>query len=180
MSQTSAWTRWVLASTLGWAATGALAAISTDLNASLGLALVAIGQWSALRRWLHGGGMWVLVTYIAGFAGSLLGVVLIGLLGWTASGGWIGAGWNLLLWAVQGAVIGAAQGFLIRREIDGVRWWVAANALGFALASPMTQFFRGGALGFEGRMLNMALFGLVSSAVSGLALVTLFREHLAE
>jgi len=180
MTPLSAWTRWVLAATIGWAATGALASLSNDLNSSLGLALVAIAQWSVIRRWLHGGGMWVLVTYIAGFAGSLLGAGLIGFLGWTATAGWMGAGWNMILWAVQGAVIGAAQAFLLRKQFDGLRWWVFAHALGFALGAPMTQLIRGGALGFEGRLLSMALFGLVSSAVSGLALVTLFSEHLTD
>lgn len=180
MTPLSAWTRWVLASTIGWAATGVLASLSNDLNSSLGLALVAIGQWSVIRRWLHGGGMWVLVTYIAGFAGSLLGAGLIGVLGFTANTGRIGAGWNMILWAVQGAVIGAVQAYVVRKQFDGLSWWVLANALGFALGAPMTQLIRGGALGFEGRMLSMTLFGLVSSAVSGLAFVTLFAEHFTD
>jgi hypothetical protein len=171
MSQFAIWGLWVLASTLGWTATGALSAYSGQLNSTLGLALVGLGQWAALRRWLHGGGMWVLVTYIAGFAGSLLGAALLYLLGWSESPGLIGLGWNAVLWGVQGAALGAAQALLLRHHLQGLRWWILANAIGFLLASPLTQWARVDAFGLDGRVLSATAFGLVSSAVSGLALL---------
>jgi hypothetical protein len=176
MKPFAVWGLWVLASTLGWAATGALNAYSGQLNSTLGLALVGLGQWTALRRWLRGGGVWVLVTYIAGFAGSMLGGLLLFLLGWSETPGMIGMGWNALLWGVQGAALGAAQAVLLRNHLKGVRWWIAANALGFTLASPLTQLARQGAFGLDGRMLSAALFGLVSSAVSGLALLRILPD----
>ena len=171
MSPFTTWGLWVLASTLGWAATGALSAYSGQLNSTLGLALVGLGQWAALRCWLRGGGIWVLVTYIAGFVGSLLGVALLYLLGWSESAGSIGLGWNAVLWGVQGAALGAAQALLLRKHLAGLRWWILANTVGFTLASPLTQWARVDALGLDGRVLSATLFGLVSSAVTGLALL---------
>jgi len=178
MSQLTAWGLWVLASTLGWAATGALSAYSGQLNSTLGLALVGLGQWTALRQWLRGGGVWVLVTYIAGFFGSMLGGALLIALGWSDSGAGIGLGLNALLWCVQGAAVGAGQALLLRNFMDGAGWWIAASAAGFLVASPLTQLVAPGALGLEGRILSVTLFGLVASAVSGLGLLRVRRASL--
>ena len=178
MNSFAIWGLWVFTSTLGWAATGALSAYSGELNSTLGLALVGLGQWTALRRWMHGGGVWVMVTYIAGFAGSLLGGALLVLLGWKETPGMIGMGWNALLWGVQGLALGVGQALLLRNHLQGMRWWIAANVLGFTLASPLTQLARAGAFGLDGRVLSAALFGLAASAVSGLALVHLYPPDL--
>jgi len=72
---------------------------------------------------------------------------------------------------VQGAALGAAQALLLRHHLQGLRWWILANAIGFLLASPLTQWARVDAFGLDGRVLSATAFGLVSSAVSGLALL---------
>ena len=168
------WLAWTASMAASWAATGALSELSQDLNSSLGLVLVASGQWLVLRRWIHGGGLWVLVSYIAGFAGSMFGALALAWLGDPLAR--IGAGWTLILWGIQGLTIGLAQAYLLRRIASGWGWWIVATALGFALGAPLLEPLRTTTLLGGGRTLGYLVFGLISGAVTGLAAAWFFQE----
>ena len=155
---------WVLANTLGWSATGALAEITPELNATLGLVIVASAQWVVLRERVRAGGYYVLLTYIAGFVGSLLGVYAMRLLQGEQSST-VSMSWNVFLWAVDGAIVGAAQALLLRHWKLSPLAWIGASALAFALASIPSQFVRI-SLQNNSRLIASTFFGLVSGLVT--------------
>lgn len=159
---------WVLANTLGWAATGALAGVTPELNATIGLVLVASAQWVVLRERVRGGGYFVLLTYIAGFVGSLLGVYAMRLVQLEPSSA-VSMGWNVFLWAFDGAIVGAAQALLLRRWKMNPLAWISVTALGFALASIPSQWART-FIQDDSRLIASTLFGLVSGLATGAAL----------
>lgn len=159
---------WTLANTLGWAATGALAELTPEMNALLGLVIVASSQWVALRERVPGGGYFVLLTYIAGFIGSLLGAFSMRLLQFEMASA-VSLGWNVFLWGVDGLVIGAAQALLLRSWMMKPLLWVAASGLAFALASAPAQIVRASVEGGN-RIAGSTVFGLVSGLVTGAVL----------
>lgn len=159
---------WVLANVLGWAATGALAEVTPELNATLGLVIVASAQWVVLRERVRGGGYYVLLTYIAGFVGSLIAVFGMRLFQMQEASS-VSVGWNLFLWAVDGLVVGAAQALLLRLWMERPLLWVLASGLGFGLASYPAQIVRSSVEGGS-RLAGSAVFGLVSGLVTGAVL----------
>jgi hypothetical protein len=156
---------WVLANTLGWAATGALAEFTPEMNALLGLVLVASAQWVALRERVPGGGYFVLLTYVAGFIGSLLGAFSMRILQFDFDST-VSIGWNVFLWGMDGLVVGAAQALLMRNWMMKPLLWVGASGLAFALASAPAQIVRASVENWN-RIAGSTVFGLVSGIVTG-------------
>ena len=70
--------------------------------------------------------------------------------------------------AVWGAAAGAAQWFVIRGELKGVRWWMPATCAGWALAGVVAGIlsgFMGGTVTGIGR--DVGVWGFVIAAVVG-------------
>ncbi len=182
------WFWWVLASTVGHDVSSAagmkvLRAVFGDAGPTkgwaVGLALglvmtaaaVGVMQWLVLRRAVSGAGWWVLastVGYTVGVAAAaVLGILLVHWLEpprpWVVSivGGAVGE-------AMKGAAVGVMQWLVLRRAVSGAGWWVPASIVGWAMGQAAH-----GAIG-------LPAVGAVSGAITGIALVRLLRQPIAE
>jgi hypothetical protein len=94
----------------------------------------------------------------------------------------------ILLWAVVAVpllcTIGVAQALVLRRSIDGARWWAVANVLGWLLGLPVT--FIGPSLVPDGSppvvwgtafIISGLLMGAIVGATTGLALQRLLARN---
>ena len=78
----------------------------------------------------------------------------------------------IVLMALAGLILAAAQWLVLRRALPVAWWWLPAGALGL-----MLLFLCGLLLGGEGReALSLAVGGLVYAAVTGGALAALLRR----
>ncbi len=182
------WFWWVLASTVGHDVSSAagmkeLRAVFGDAGPTkgwaVGLALglvmtgaaVGVMQWVVLRREVSGAGWWVLastVGYTVGIAAAAMhGILLVHWLElpwrWVVSiVGGAGGG------AVTGAAVGVMQWLVLRRQLRRAGWWVLASIVGWAMGQAAH-----GAIGLPAA-------GAVSGAITGIALVRLLRQPIAE
>ena len=177
------WFWWVLASTVGyavssaaamevlWAVVGAPEFMAKGLAPGIRLAVVRTGavvgvlQWLVLRREVSGTGWWVLasiVGWVMGTAAAGLGLVLVGLQELSLELV------NIVSGAVVGAAVGVLQWLVLRREVSGAGWWVLASIVGWVMGQAAH-----GAIG-------LPAVGAVSGAITGIALVRLLRQPIAE
>jgi NAD(P)-dependent dehydrogenase (short-subunit alcohol dehydrogenase family) len=135
-------------------------------------------QWRALRRWLPAlqPRPFVGATVVVAAGGWLVGmsVPLIATIQGVTDGGGapapsassvaaFAAGFGL----VAGALFGLAQGAVLRRHVDGVRWWIGASSLGWAAGLPIA--YLAGSLGSEAMSVGEAA-GLSLGAGLGMGL----------
>lgn len=160
----SFWTRWVVATTVGWVV-GMLAAIilsvlvvnlvypkETDLIVGLCLgAAVALSQKIAVRRWVTLAPGWVWGATI-GVGIPFVVVVLLDEFRPGTSEGW----WPWLLIA-GGAVCGLLQAYAARRHSSRAYWWVLVSAVSWSVAWALSRV--AGVFGFLG---GGAILGAVS------------------
>lgn len=170
------WLGWMAGTAAGWGLSTILIDTLPELNSMLGLAVVGTIQWIPIRKHVQGSGIWVLVTYIAGFFGSLAGLLFLQLFG-LAPDAPLSFGSNALLWAVDGAVIGLAQAFLFSPQPRNRFSWPLFSALGYAAASPISMLMRMwlGVSGLDWRA--STVFGAVAGLISGAGLVWLLMQH---
>jgi len=170
------WLGWMTGTAVGWGLSAILITALPELNAMLGLAVVGTIQWIPIRKHVQGSGIWVLVTYIAGFFGSLAGLLFLQFLNLSPDAP-LGFGSNALLWAVDGAVIGLAQAFLFRPQPQNRLAWPLFSALGYAVASTISMLVRMwlDVPGLDWRA--STIFGAVAGLISGAGIVWLFMQH---
>ena len=111
-------------------------------------AVIGVMQWLVLRQHIPQAGWWVLATT----AGWAMGGVVSWAMGFAAAGPMVRTVDQVIFGAVTGAVVGAMQWGILRRHVPQAGWWVLASAAGSAVG------------------------GLVSWAVTGIALVWLLRQ----
>lgn len=147
------WTKWVLATGLGWTIGGPLA---LALGGMAGYALlilyypiwilalvpVAILQWLILRRRLVRAGWWVLATLAAApIAGTLAIPIVISLslaevewlvrlFGWPAVRALLRAVTSGSVFAALGLVASGPQWLVLRGQVPRAGWWLLASAAG--------------------------------------------------
>ena len=169
------WFWWTAAMAVGWAATAASIHFLPDLNTMLGLALVGTIQWLPVRKHVQGSGLWVLVTYVAGYVGSLVGLLFLQLLG-LPSGAEMGYGTYAILWGVDGAVIGLAQAYLFKPVPSNRFAWIPVTAVGYAAAA-LLRMFVGAWTGIAVMDWRSALvFGAAVGLISGAGLIWILMQ----
>jgi hypothetical protein len=180
-SSRAVWLGWVSGSTVGWGATSEQEA--GLLLPLLGLAVLLLGQWLILRRFISRAGWWPLLSTVGLLAGTLLGSELGDQVERLAS--------NLLLAlpesvvsadaslrlssllgpAVAGACLGDGLGLcqwlLLRGQLPGAGWWPLASTLGFAL---------GAAVGAASPIAGGAITGAISGLATGNTLIWLLTR----
>jgi len=150
--------RWVLANVVGWLACLYLTRVRIEavliiaLLEALGAFGLGLAQRWALRRFIHIGWWWVFDTLL----GVLCGVTLAYFVAPLLDGLWFK--WqNLIIGALVGLVLGAAQWLVLGRYFRGGRLWISANLVGGALCGflslPLTP---------QGALLGGVALGLIT------------------
>ena len=157
------WLLWVSATVAGWSAGSVVSdtlgdAVDEVWFDSLGLIVLGIliggMQWLVLRYRVSWAGWWV----VANIAGWSIGAVIN--VPWGLAAGWI-----------VGVVVACAfQWLVMRRRMSRAGWWVPANMVSWAVGT-------GGAVavGVAGAASGV-VFGAIVGAMTGVALIWLFRQ----
>jgi len=170
------WVGWMVGTAVGWGLSAAAINVMPELNTMLGLALVGTFQWLPIRKHVQGSGIWVLVTYIAGFVGSLSGLLFLQFLNLIPDAP-LSFGPNALLWGVDGAVIGMAQAFLFQPKPPHRFYWPLFSGLGYAAAGLISMLVRIwlDIPGLDWR--SSTVFGAVAGFVSGAGLIWILMKQ---
>lgn len=97
------------------------------------------GTPDSWHGWLAAGALWTMLT-AAGWAAGFFLAPRISLFAISTVGPALGqdagraAGW-VVLGAVAGAVAAGSQSIVLRNWVTGVKWWIIATAVGWALAT---------------------------------------------
>ena len=151
------WRSWIIACTVGWLVgfvAGFVLAASFDpvvgigpvqsvlgylwLGTSLGFG-VSLMQWRVLRRRCPGSGWWVIAGTIGmGLAGGIVYGVVVLIFGYSEGLEGLGSAAAVVGWMVVaafgGAMSGALQWRILRRDTGRAGWWLLASTLGWALS----------------------------------------------
>jgi hypothetical protein len=158
------WLWWVLASTVGWAAAGPVAAlglyrdivVAGYVGVAVGGIVAGVLQWLVLRRRVARAGGWVLASIVAS---AVVGVVVFGVGVVNADVGWIGGA------GLFGTAVGVLQWLILRQQVARAGWWVLASTVGWVAGGP------------AGAFLGWPALGVVYGAITGIALVWLLRQR---
>jgi len=141
------WFQWIMATTLGWLLGGYLLANLPILPGGIGAGVL---QWPILYRRIPRTWRWAVVTALAWIvAASLL---------------WLAVPDELQPWLaglVIGPIVGLGQWLILRREVYWAGWWVVISTIAWITGLLLVP----GALST----------GSLSGAITGLALILLFR-----
>ncbi len=140
------WFYWIMATTLGWLV-GALLFNGIPLVIS-GVAIAAF-QWSVLYKRIRKSWRWLVFSSLAWIAGYILYILLIpGQL-------------DILLGPFLGVFLGVVQWLILRSELEWAGWWIPISILAWTTGLTFVPGFLSS--------------GALPSALTGLALVILFR-----
>jgi hypothetical protein len=145
------WFYWIMATTLGWLV-GVLLFNGIPLVIS-GVAIAAF-QWSVLYKRIRKSWRWLVFSSLAWIFGYILYILLIP------------GQMSLLLGPFLGAILGVAQWFILRKELEWAGWWIPISILAWTTGLVLVP----GALSS----------GALPGALTGLTLVILFRYSYAE
>jgi hypothetical protein len=189
------WVQWVLANTCGAAVGGLVGFMVISVSAIVGRvgpgtagwpaglavcwAVVAAMQGLVLRRHISLAGWWVLASslgwtmvWVAGFAVTLaVGEHKF----WMMWGPLL----NPVVAAAHGAVGGAMQWLVLRRQISRAGWWVLASTVGWLVAFVVGAAVGGALVPDDWPMLFPALV-VLSAPTTGIVLVWLLRQPASE
>jgi hypothetical protein len=140
------WVRWVLATTLGWAAGWALSGYLTEFVIGL---TVGLAQWVILRKQVQHSEWWILASALGWGAGRVLVDVML-----TPQD-------VILVGGILGAALGTAQWLVLRHHVIQSWWWIVVSALSWGVG--LTA------------VLGETLVGSIAGAATGLALEPLLR-----
>ena len=176
------WLLWVLASSAGFGLGGRLGRVlspTEDLIVvgcvalSLSLVLAGLLQWLTLRPMIAASGWWL--------PASILGVAFFGVLVYGMGRLNRDVGWVLGV-IVGWALLGVLQWLVLRNQVPGAGWWVAAHAAALVIAGPGVGFvtwLTGAPVDtVVGNLLRWLSFGAVYGIVTGSALWWLLRDRL--
>jgi hypothetical protein len=146
------WFQWITATTLGWLLGGYLLAGLPLLPGGIG---VGVLQWPILYRRLPRAWRWMLATAVSWLAGAIFLLLAVppALQTWLAG-------------IIIGPIVGLGQWFILRRQVRWAGWWVVISTIAWITGLLLVP----GALST----------GALSGALSGLALVLLFRAPKTE
>jgi hypothetical protein len=178
------WLGWVIASGAGmligflpssflaeWFGLGVARVISPLLAGGL----IGFGQWLVLRNFLTECSDWVLAAGAGWGVGYALGIYTLQLL---PGGVWSG----MFGFVLFGFIVALVQWPILRREIPQVLPWIVANIVGWTLgffigqisASFLFNTLEISALLYSA--VSLAVSGLISGAIIGLALIWIVRK----
>ncbi len=149
---------------LGWLSNTTPMAIQGVIYTA-GAGILALWQWLPLRSRVHQPIAWLALS-VLGFAAGWSGYRLVEAVT-VRNAGEEGIAGPMLFFTVIGLAVGVAQWLMLRRALERAGWWVAANAVGWALGSLALFAVNAGPVAFY------TLFGLLSGAVTGLCLALL-------
>ena len=194
----SIWFQWFLASTFGYgmgAAIGNAIAVSMPSTAcanlwcilpglDLTLIVVSLGlaggfmQWLVLRRYIAMAGGWVLASAF----GFPIALVIAAGAGMSLSGDSLAG--PILMGVVFGVLSGIMPWLVLRRQVAWAGWWVPAHLLGSLVGGALgiVAFHFMGLIGYYQFTWAAAgaMFGAGLGAITGIALVWLFRQSFSE
>jgi hypothetical protein len=178
------WGGWALATAAGMVF-GSLPYVFLLNNLSLVVALILIPvsagflvglfQWLVLRQYLTHSADWILHEGAGWSLGYALGLIMIRALSETVLGA-------LLAYAIFGAIIGAIQWPVLRREIRHAVPWVVANVAAWAIGSYVSQLVLTLLVSDDvisqvvSTLTISGVTGLVAGAITGLTLVWTVRQ----
>jgi len=99
-------------------------------------ALAGLYQWALLRKRLNGVGAWIPITVACWAAGNAITYGLTRTQNSETLAEWLQF---LLAATASGAVLGAGQWLLLRRNLKRALWWIPGSALAWALAVPLSN-----------------------------------------
>ena len=177
------WLLWVLACAVGFSLGGRFGRAlgpSDDLIVvgyaalSSGLLVSGLLQWLILRPTAGTSSAWVLA--------SVVGVATMGLVVWALGLVDRDVGWVVGV-IVGWVALGVFQWWVLRGDVAGAGWWVAAHAVALLLAGPGVGFatwLTGAEVdSAPGNLVRWLSFGSVYGVVTGSALWWLLRERLS-
>ena len=179
------WLSWLLATGLGGAFIGYMAA-PTDFFWELIASgfVVGIAQWMVLRRYIKSAFWWIFVSGL----GWILGIFLLtfisgrGILNpivesLTSSGMW-GVFWlNIVNQPIIFSVFGFAQWLVLRRHFQYAFWWIAATALSGVIRGAIGSYTCAVICQFDRGIISNALGWAASSSITGTVLIWLLSNH---
>ena len=140
------WFYWIMATTLGWLL-GSIFFQGIPVIIS-GVAVAAF-QAAVLYQRIPKAWRWVVFSSLGWILGYIVHVFFLSY------------SFGLLLGPVMGGVVGIAQWFLLRREVDWAGWWIIISALAWTTGLTVVP--------------GLLTSGTLPGALTGLALVILFR-----
>lgn len=146
------WFQWIVATTLGWLLGGYLLANLPILPGGIGAGVL---QWPILYKRIPRAWRWAVVTALTWLAGALLLLLAVP----AALQPWLGG-------LVVGPLVGLGQWLILRREVHWAGWWIVISTIAWLTGLLLVP----GALST----------GSLSGAITGLALMLLFRAPKSE
>jgi len=140
------WFYWIMASTLGWMI-GSL--FFQGIPVIISGVVIAVLQWAVLYKRIPKAWRWAMASSLGWVAGNILFVVFFS------------ADMVIFLGPLLGGTLGIVQWFLLRKEVDWAGWWIIINIMAWTTGLTM--------------MPGLLSSGALSGAITGLALVILFR-----
>lgn len=178
------WERWILATSIaqiiGLAIIGVVSiAVShvgyiqgtfTLIGTLFGIVL-GFAQWLVLRRYIHHSTRWIIATVVGGLFAWFTGLTITGLMALVYAGvsdeakilGFFKG--LFLLGGGLGTVLGFCQWLVIKNQIRRSMWWIAANAVAWALG--LFIAYLGAGMVEESFSLRTALLTVVTGTAMG-------------
>ena len=140
---------WIMATTLGWVV-GSIFFSGIPIVIS-GVAIAAL-QWTVLYKRIRKAWQWIIFSSLSWTVGYIIFTVYFSREMW------------FLLGPLLGGVVGIVQWFILRKELDWSGWWIVISVMAWTTGLTL--------------MPGLLSSGALSGAISGLALVILFRFSL--
>ena len=140
------WFYWIMATTLGWLAGNLLFGGIPVIIAGVAIAVL---QWSVLYKRIHKAWRWGVFSALGWIIGYILFVIFLQ------------PSMSVLLGPVMGGIVGIAQWFLLREEVEWAGWWIVISILAWTTGLTL--------------MPGLLTSGALPGALTGLTLVVLFR-----
>jgi hypothetical protein len=140
-------------------------AVTVAVVVAIGIA-IAFAQWFSLKEHLFQTKWWAVATAAGWLVGAVMATMATTFMSRTVGTGMLR---NAIALGIVGLSLGVAQWLILREQVPRAWWWVVANAAGWIGSSlAMGEAIGSGA--------QMAAVGVIPSAITGLALIWLFRQ----
>jgi hypothetical protein len=139
--------------------------VSMAIIAAVGIA-ITFAQWFVLKEHLYQAAWWALSTAVGWFVGAAVAMTVT-----DSAGRMVGTGTmqNAITFGSIGMALGIAQWLILRGQVPRAWWWVVASMVGWMGASlAIGEAITSG--------VQIAVVGAIPSAITGFALVWLFKQ----